>query len=91
MTLAERFDWAQDSIQICANCPVILAAEFDALATAVIAFNEVTLTHAEIIDLFELHAKRFSACGGNNSERYGILRRNPKTGWKYLIDPITVI
>ena len=91
MTLSELFDWSQDSIQLCANCPVILAAEFETLAAAAILYTEVTMTEAEVLDLFKLKAKSFSGCGANNSERYGVLRRNPKTGWKYLIDPITAI
>lgn len=89
MTLQETFDWTQDPTQICANCPVITNANFTDLATQAVEFTEVTKTIEEIEEIFVEQSKRFSACGGNNSERFGVLRKNPKTGWQYLIDLIT--
>ena len=89
ITLLETIAWKEDSMQLCAGQPVILAANFELLAKEVVAFPEVKKTEEEIIDLLQNETKRFAACGGNNAERFGVLRKGNSTGWQYIVDLIT--
>jgi hypothetical protein len=86
MTLILEIGWAQDPTALCADQPIIPAANFEQLSKDVQEYDEVELSEQEAYDLFTEQAKRFSGCGANNSERYGVLRKNPKTGWQYLVD-----
>lgn len=89
MELLERISWFQDPLQLCAGQPIIPAAKFDDLATAVIEYTEVNLTHAEVLALLYNESKRFVGCGGNHNEKFAVLRKNPKGGWSYLATLLT--
>lgn len=89
ISIEELFEWAQDPIQTCAESPVILQANYEKLITQLVELPEVVMTAQEIQELFFEQGKRFTACGANNNERFGVLRKNPKTGWKYLIEKVT--
>lgn len=91
ITLLELFEWAQDPTHLCAEQPIIPSSAFEELSLEASAYKEVTKTSEEILELFNEQSKRFSACGANNSEKWGVLRKNPKIGWQYLIDLITVV
>jgi hypothetical protein len=88
LTLLETIEWAQHPFEICAGQPIIQAANFESLSNDLSSFKEVTLTSAEILAVLIEQSKRFTACGGNNAEvsRFGVVRKMPKSGWKYLID-----
>jgi len=89
LTLIQTIEWSQDPLEICAGQPIIPAINFTELALELILFPEVTMTADEIVAWFKEQSKRFTACGGNNAERYAVLRKNPKSGWQYVIDKIT--
>jgi len=84
ITLTDILNWSQDPIQTCGEQPVILAAEFNALAADVKELSSISLTKDEVLNVFKEQAKRFSACGANNSEKFGVLRKHPVSGWNYL-------
>lgn len=89
LTLIEVIEWSQDPIQMCAGSPVIPARNFQSLAEQLISFKEITKTSDEIVDIFKLQSKRFAACGANFSDKHGVVRKNPKTGWNYLVTLLT--
>lgn len=90
LTLLETIEWSQDPLEICAGQPVIPVTNFEELALEVQAFKEVTMSSDDILIWFKDQSKRFSGCGGNNADAtWAVLRRNPKTGWQYVIDKIT--
>lgn len=88
LTILEVIALKQDPMHICAGQPVIPNSNFEALAIELVTFNDVHKTVEEIVELFKEESKRFSACGANNSGRFGVLRKNPKTGWQYIVDLI---
>lgn len=87
-TIQELFLYAEDPLNFCAGQPTIPASSFERLAEEAADYLAVKKTKEEIIIIFMEQSKRFVACGGNHAERFGILRKNPKTGWNYLIDLI---
>ena len=90
-TLLELIEWAQHPLDTCAGQPVIPAYNFKDIASTAVLYSEVVLSESEILDVFAYQAKRFTACGANHSDtnRFGVVRKNPKTGWSYLIDILT--
>lgn len=81
----------EDSLNACAGSPVILGSSFQELAEMVSAFPEVKNSKEEVLSMYLNQAKRFAACGANFSdERSGVLRKNPKTGWVYLVDLLSI-
>tara|TARA_R110000772_G_scaffold182375_2_gene293633 strand:+ start:3537 stop:3821 length:285 start_codon:yes stop_codon:yes gene_type:complete len=88
LTILEMIALKQDPLALCAGQPVIPKANFEDLATELVDFPNVHKTIEEIVELFDEESKRFSACGANNSDRWGVLRKNPKTGWQYIVDLI---
>lgn len=88
LTLLEQIEWAQHPSDACAGQPIIPASNFEELANIAVSYDEVVLTKAEILDVFAYQSKRFSACGANFADptRHAVIRKNPKTGWTYLID-----
>ena len=90
LTLLEVVEWAQHPSDVCAGQPVIPYSNFVELSKDVVAYDEVVLTQMEAMDLFTEQTKRFSACGANHADdRFGVLRKNPKTGWQYIVDLLT--
>lgn len=90
ITLLETIAWKEDPMQLCAGQPVIPAANFALLAKDAITFKQVKKTEEEIIDILKEQSKRFAACGANFSDRLGVVRKNPDTGWQYIVDLIIV-
>lgn len=88
MSITEQIELVEDPTQLCAGQVVIPAAKFEDLATVLAARTDVNKTDAEITAIFLTQAKRFSACGANFSDRFGVLRKNPNSGWNYLRDLI---
>ncbi|KKK85473.1 hypothetical protein LCGC14_2772930 [marine sediment metagenome] len=89
LTIEEEFLWSEDTKLFCAGQAIIPAYKWTELTERLPELDEVTKTSAEILTIFEEQAKRFVACGANFGERFGVLRKNKKTGWKYLIDLVT--
>jgi len=91
LTLLQTIEWSQSPTEECAGQPIIPASEFFELAHDVAAYPEVKLTAEEVESILIDQSKRFSACGANDSnpERFAVVRKNPKNGWKYLIDIFT--
>ena len=89
LTLLNILAWAQDPTHVCAGQPVIASSSFEELAYLLSSRKDITLTKDEIVKTFIKESRRFSACGANNSDRMGVLRKNPKTGWTYLEDLLT--
>ena len=88
-TMLDMLQSFEDSIQTCAGQPVIPASSFVDLATELTSYTAVLYNAEAISTMFTDQTKRFAACGGNHSEKFGVLRKNPKTGWQYLVDLIT--
>lgn len=88
-TIENIMEYWQDPLQECADSPVVLAAKFGDAAKKISELPDISMSETEVLELFHEQAKRFSGCGANNSERYAVLRRNPKSGWKYIADLIT--
>jgi hypothetical protein len=80
--------WAEHPLLECAGSKVIMAEEFSPTATQIADLSIVDKTAKEINDIFLMQSKRFSACGANNSEKYGVLRKNPQIGWNYIVELI---
>jgi hypothetical protein len=89
LTLLETIAWAEDRIYLCAGQPVIPASNFETLSVDLAAYPEVHKTAEDIYNLLREETKRFTACGANHSDRFGVLRKNPKGGWQYIVDLIT--
>jgi len=91
LSIHEVLEWSQDPLRTCGGAPVILKQEFQRLAEVLSNYPEVTMTVEEMLFLFTEQSKRFVGCGGNfgGSDRSSLLRKNPATGWKYIIDIIT--
>ena len=89
LSIQEAIEWSEDRTYMCAGSPVVPAAKFTELAIELATYSEVPKTVAEIVDIFKEQSKRFSACGGNDADRFGVIRRNPKSGWKYIVDLVT--
>lgn len=89
LSLQETILWSEDHTYMCAGSPVVPAANFTELAIELAVYPEVTKTVSEIVHIFKEQSKRFSACGGNDADRFGVIRRNPKSGWQYIEDLIT--
>ena len=89
LTINEIFLYAEDSLNLCAGQPVILSSSFESLSIHLSIQDGVTKTAQEIVTIFQEQSKRFSACGANNSDKFGVLRKNPETGWNYLVELIT--
>lgn len=89
LTILDTIAWAQDPLHLCAQCPVIPASNFEELATDLLEYPEVTKTAEEMVEIFTDQSKRFAACGANHSDRLGVIRRNPETGWQYIVDLVT--
>ena len=92
LTLLSTIEWAQHPSDRCAGQPIIPGTNFEELARDVLGFPEVVLTEAEILAVFNYQTKRFSACGANHADPHvngGVIRKNPKNGWQYLIDILT--
>jgi hypothetical protein len=85
-SVEDHFILAQDPMQECAGSPIIPASNFDQLAADVAVYDEVKLTAVEILEIFDYQSKRFVACGGNLNDRFAVLRRNPESGWQYMVD-----
>jgi hypothetical protein len=83
MNISEILENAQDPIQECAGSPVIIAAKFEELSATLIDYTNKT--SEEILTILQRQAKRYSACGGNNSDQFGVIRKSPKLGWKTLV------
>ena len=86
--LTDIFNWRQSPLMTCAGCPVILGTEFPNLAIDVAELPYITLASNEIEVFFWQQSKRFSACGANSGDDYAVLRKNPNTGWNYLVDKL---
>jgi hypothetical protein len=80
----ETCDFFTDPIRICVGCLVIPSHNFQTLVETLIDNNLITVTTEEGIQILTTTSLRFSACGANHSEKYGVLRKNKKTGWKYI-------
>lgn len=89
MTILELFDSYINPRNLCAGANVIEAAVWEELANDLVDRDEVTQTKEEIMIIFMEQSKRFVACGGNLAERFAVLRKNPESGWTYLIDMVT--
>ena len=89
MELIDILMWAEDPLNQCGGQPVIMASSIDTLAQDLAEFPSVIYSEEQINLKLRNETKRFSACGANNSERFGVLRKNPETGWQYIIDLIT--
>lgn len=89
LTILETIAWAQDPTNFCAGHPVIPASNFEELALDLIEYSNVTKTQEEIIEILKNQSKRFAACGANHSDRFGVIRKNPESGWQYIVDLIT--
>lgn len=87
-SMLQTFEWSEHPMNLCAGSRVIDASEFENLAENLLEFPEVKLDMEALLLLFLHQSMRFSACGANNSERFGVLRKNKKVGWQYLIDKI---
>lgn len=85
-SVEDQFILAQDSMQDCAGSPIIPASSFDQLSEDLAVYDEVKLTASEILEIFNYQSKRFAACGGNLNDRFAVLRRNPESGWQYMVD-----
>ena len=72
---------------LCAGAKVIEEALFEELAVELVNV-EPLLDLSSVITLFKEQAKRFTACGGNSPGSYGVLRKNPSSGWSYIINAI---
>jgi hypothetical protein len=84
--LLDLLEASQDPLNFCAGSPVIMGASFNDLAQHLSVMTEVDKTKEEVLDIFMEQAKRFSACGANFSDQQtGVVRRNPETGWMYLV------
>jgi len=88
-TLLNEIEWAQHPMDECAGQPIIPASNFASLAFSAGQFTEVVLTEEEILLWLANESMRFSACGANYSGKFGVLRKNPKSGWQYVIDGFT--
>lgn len=90
MTILLELEWAQHPTAKCVGQHVIPASNFESLSESIAANEESKMTAEEVLSLLQEQSKRFSACGGNNSdsERFAVVRKNPKNGWKYLVDMI---
>jgi hypothetical protein len=88
MTILSTIEWSQHPIEVCAGQPIIPATEFFELSHDLAEFDDIKLTAEEIETILGEQSKRFSACGANNADpkRFACVRKNPKTGWNYLID-----
>ena len=90
LPILEAIAWYQDATNLCAGQPIIPAANFNDLIEELVTYPEVTKTAYEMGEILADQTKRFSACGANNSDKWGVIRKNPKTGWQYIVDLITV-
>ena len=88
MTVIETIEWAQDPLQDCGGQPIIPEAGFLTLAVNLILHAEVTKPQEELMKIFKAQSLRFTACGANNADGFGVLRRNPESGWAYLLELI---
>jgi len=84
-TILEEFQWAQDPLQLCVGQPIIPQYNFPILADKLLEYNSVIMSKAQLVIYFTEQSLRFSACGANSSSKFGVLRRNPKTGWQWLV------
>lgn len=91
ITLLETIEWAQHPSDTCAGQPVIPAYNFQELSQDVAAFSNVKLTAGEVYVKLIEQSQRFTACGANSADvdRFGLVRKNPKTGWNYLVNIFT--
>jgi hypothetical protein len=102
ITIQETMDWAQDPLATCGGSPVIQATAFEQLAIDLATYtDEVSKTSDEILAILKEQSKRFAGCGGNFSDKWAVIRRNPGNargkqpatasnpqGWQYILDLI---
>lgn len=89
LTLLQLVESTVDTMRDCAGQAIIPQHNFTRLAELCSGDDDVKLSIEELEELFYNQALRFTACGGNNVRKYGVLRKNPKGGWQYLINLIT--
>jgi hypothetical protein len=77
--------WSEHPMMECAGARVIMADRFSETAESIAAIPEVDKPKEEIEKILIEQSKRFSACGANNSEKWAVLRKNPKSGWTYIV------
>ena len=75
--------WAEHPLLECAGAKVIMNENFAPTSEKIADLTNVYKTKEEIELLFREQAKRFSACGANNTEKYAVLRKNFQNGWIY--------
>ena len=92
-TLVKVFENHQHPTDTCGREPVIPDANFEDLSeyiyTRLDIYTEVEMSQEEFEDELQFQKKRFSACGANFSDRFGVIRKNPVNGWGYMVDLIT--
>lgn len=92
MSAIEIFEWYVNPLELCSGHAVIGNPNFLPLAEALKEEDSaLPATVEEIVEIFTEQSKRFSACGANNSDKYGVLRKSSTTGWQYLLDAIQVV
>ena len=89
LTIEELFEWAQGPLQVCAGQPIIAQHKFEGFALSLQNYPEVKLDAVALEAYFTEKAKKYTACGANNNERFGVLRKNPDAGWSKIIADIT--
>jgi hypothetical protein len=90
LTLLQTIEWCEDPIQICAGQPIIPASKFEELANEMVAYPEVLRSAEEIVAILKDQTKRFSACGANQADRFGVIRKNKVNGWQYIVDLVII-
>ena len=73
--ILERYE---DPRQMCAGSVVIPHSSFEDLSKSLEALSPRNLPFADIL-VEESH--KFTLCGGNSSDRFGVLRKSSNTGW----------
>jgi hypothetical protein len=85
----EVCDLFVDPLRTCVGNAVIPEHNFEALALALVTNNMTEHTMGDVVSILEKASLKYSGCGANDSDKYGVIRKNTKTSWKYIQDKIS--
>lgn len=80
----EICDFFIDPTKTCAGNHIIPSHNFENLVETLNDNTLLEIPIEEALEVLRISSLKFSACGANNGEKYGVLRKNTKTSWKYL-------
>ena len=77
-----------DPLKTCVGNPVIPEHSFEALALALVTNEMTERTVGEVVSILKNATLRYSSCGANNGDKFGVIRKATKTAWKYIENKI---